>query len=154
MMSFLPPRLRHPAWAVLIGAALGVAFWVHGGPWAWSGLLAFLGGVGRAVLVYRMGREDTDEGALAADRADERQQLVSVRSHALAGHLATAGAFIGMCAGIAARASWWWPFAVVLALAGFGFLFGLSTYGYGEPEPEPGDDSAAAGQPARSPVQG
>jgi hypothetical protein len=147
MMSFLPPRLRHPAWAVLIGVALGVALLVHGGPERWSGILAILGGFGRAVMVYRTGREDTDEGALAASRADERQQLVSLRSHALGGHVATLAAFVGMCAGIADRASWWWPFALVLAVAGFGFLLGLSSYGSGEPEPEE-EPPVRSGRPA------
>ena len=145
-MSVLPARLRKPAVAVLFGGALAIAWLVRGGPLAWAAILPLLAGIARAVVIYQAGGTDTDEGALAASRADERQQLVGLRSRALAGTIVTAGSFVGLCAGIAARANWWWPFAAVLALAGFGYLLGLSSYGSGEPEPE--DDAVRNGRPA------
>ncbi len=83
-MSFVPPRLRKPAGAVLAGVVFGVAWLVRGGPAAWLAILAVIGGAGRAVSLYRSGGADTDEGALAASRADERQQLVGLKSRALA----------------------------------------------------------------------
>jgi CHASE2 domain-containing sensor protein len=97
-----------------------------------------------------MGGQDTDEGALAGSRADERQQLVSLRSRALACNLAVVAAFAGLTAAVALKASWWWPFVVILAVAGFGYLLGLSTYGAADEEPA--DDDEDAGQQARPPV--
>jgi len=95
------------------------------------------------------GGEDTDEGALAGSRADERQTLVGLRSRALACHFAMVTAFIGLTGAIAARASWWWPFLIILAVTGFGYLLGLSSYGTGEPD---SDDDTDAG-PQRSSLQ-
>jgi hypothetical protein len=152
MMSFIPPRLRKPGGALLVGVLFAAAWLVHGKSYGWvAAVLALIAAVGRAFMLYRAGGEDTDEGALAGSRADERQQLVGLKSRALAGNVATIAAFIGLCAGIAAKASWWWPFAVVLAVAGFGYLLGLSSYGSGEPEPE---DDADAGLAARWPARG
>jgi hypothetical protein len=50
---------------------------------------------------------------------------------------------------VAARAGWWWPFAVIFAVTGFGYLLGLSTYGVGEEGPA---DDANDGPQVRSPV--
>lgn len=69
---------------------------------------------------------------------------------ALACNLAAIAAFVGLVVAIAVKATWWWPFLVILAVTGFGFLLGLSSYGSGEPDD---DDDADAGQPERSPVQ-
>ena len=116
-----------------------------------AAVLAAIAAVLRAIMLYRLGGEDSDEGALAGSRADERQQLVGLQSRSLACNLAVIAAFMGLCAGIAAKATWWWPFAAILAVAGFGYLLGLSSYGSGEPEPE---DDADAWLTARSPGQG
>ena len=102
-----------------------------------------------AITTYVRAGEDTDEGALAGSRADERQKLLSVRSRALACNLAAIAAFIGLTAGIAVKATWWWPFLVILGVAGFGYLLGLSTYGVAaEGQADDGD----AGYQARSPA--
>jgi cell division protein FtsW (lipid II flippase) len=151
MTGFIPPRLRKPAGIVLAGVVFAAAWLVRGGPLWWVSILAVVLAAVRAVSWYRMGGEDTDEGALAASRADERQKLVSLQSRALACNLAAVAAFIGLTVAIAVRASWWWPFAVILAVTGFGYLLGLSSYGSGEPD---ADDDADAGQPERSQVQG
>ena len=150
MMTFISPRLRKPVGITLAGAVFAAAWLVRGGPLWWISILAVIGAVGRAVSWYRMGGKDTDEGALASSRADERQQLVSLRSRALACNLAAIAAFIGLVVAIAVKATWWWPFLVILAVTGFSFLLGLSSYGSGEPDD---DDDADAGQPERSPVQ-
>ena len=102
-------------------------------------------------LLYWMGGKDTDEGALAGSRADERQQVLSLRSRALACNLAVIAAFIGLTAAIAVKAAWWWPFLVILAVAAFGYLLGLSNYGVAEQDPA--DDNEDPGQRPRSPVK-
>ena len=58
-------------------------------------------------------------------------------------------AFAGVTIAVAARAGWWWPFAVVLAVGGFSYLLGLSNYGVGEESPA---DDADDGHQVRSPV--
>ena len=58
-------------------------------------------------------------------------------------------AFIGLTVGVAVKATWWWPFLVILAVAAFGYLLGLSNYGVAEEIPA---DDANDGHPARSPV--
>jgi fatty acid desaturase len=93
--------------------------------------------------------QDTDAGALAASRADERQQLLSLRSRALACNLAVIAAFIGLTAAIAVKAAWWWPFLVILAIAGLGYLLGLLTYGATEADTP---DDVDTGHQTRSPV--
>jgi hypothetical protein len=150
MMTFIPPRLRKPAGIALAGVVFAAAWLVRGGPLWWVSIVAVILTAVRAVSWYRMGGTDTDEGALAASQADERQQLVSLQSRALACNIAAVAAFIGLTAAIAVKAAWWWPFLVILAVTGFGYLLGLSSYGSGEPDT---DDDADAGQPERSPVQ-
>jgi len=41
-------------------------------------------------------------------------------------------AFIGVTAGVAVKATWWWPFLVILAVGAFAYLLGLSNYGVAE----------------------
>jgi hypothetical protein len=150
MRPFIPPRLRKPLGIAVAGVVFAAAWLVRGGPLWWVSILAVLLAAARAVSWYRMGGKDTDEGALAGSRADERQQLLSLRSRALACNLTVVAAFIGLTVAIAVKAAWWWPFLVILAVAGFGYLLGLSTYGVAEQDPA-GDDEDA-GQQARSPV--
>ncbi len=150
MMSFIPPRLRKPTGILLAGVLFAAAWLVHGGSLWWVSILAVLLAAARAVSWYRMGGKDSDEGALAGSRADERQQLVSLQSRALACNLAATAAFIGLTVAIAVKATWWWPFLVILAVTGFGYLLGLSSYGSGEPDAE---EDANAGQQVQSPIQ-
>jgi hypothetical protein len=90
-----------------------------------------------------------DEGARAGSRADERQQLVGVRSRAVACNLAALASFIGLTAGIAADAPWWWPFLVTLLITGYGYLLGLGWFGVAE---EGTPDYADTGGRTRSPA--
>jgi hypothetical protein len=149
MMPLIPPRLRKPAGTALAGVLFAAAWLVRGGPLWWVSIMALILAAVRAVWLYRMGGEDTDEGALAGSRADERQKLLSLRSRALACNLAVVAAFIGLTTAIAVKASWWWPFAVILAVAGFGYLLGLSNYGVAE---EDTADDADTGHQTRFPV--
>jgi hypothetical protein len=149
MMTFISPRLRKPV-AIALACALFAAAWlVRGGPLWWVSIMAVILVAARAVSWYRMGGKDTDEGALAGSRADERQKLLSLRSRALACNLAAAAAFIGLTAAIAVKATWWWPFVVILAVTGFGYLLGLSNYGVAE---EGTPDDADTAHQTRSPV--
>jgi hypothetical protein len=150
MKRSIPPRLRKPTVSVLTGLLFAAAWLIRGGPLWWVSIMAVIAASVRAVQLYQVGGTDTDEGALAGSRADERQQAVGLRSRALACNFAAVAAFAGLLAAIAAKAGWWWPFLVVLAVSGFGYLFGLSTYGSGEPD---ADDDADAGQPAHSPAR-
>ncbi|HEY1641895.1 MAG TPA: hypothetical protein VGG35_14490 [Streptosporangiaceae bacterium] len=150
MTTFIRPRLRVPALYVLTGAALAAAFVAHGGG-IWYGSIATGIGFGaRAIRAYVTGGRDSDEGALAGSRADERLALLRTRSRALAGIAAAVAAFIGLTAGIAVRAAWWWPFALILAIALMAYLFGWSQYGIGATDPA--DDEAGVTQPAQSPA--
>jgi hypothetical protein len=149
MMTFIPPRLRKPMAIGLAGVLFAAAWLVRGGPLWWVSIMAVILTGARAISWYRMGGKDTDEGALAGSRADERQQLVSLRSRALACNLAAITAFIGLTVAIAVKAAWWWPFAVILAVTGFAYLLGLSNYGVAE---EGTPDDADAGHPTGFPV--
>src|ERR1700753_139585 len=155
MSRSTPPRLRKPALMVLSGVLFAVAWLVRGGSLWWVSIPALIVAGARAFSYYRLGGRDTDEGALAGAPADERQQLVGLRSRSLGYHFALVAGFAGLLAAIAARASWWWPFLLILVVAGFGNLFGLSTYGSGEPAG--GEDrggGGGGGAAVQAPVRG
>jgi hypothetical protein len=149
MMRFIGPRLRVPAVTALAGTAFAVAWLVRGGPTWWVAIAAELTVLARVVALYALGGADTDEGALAGSRADERQKLVGLRSSALAGKAALAASFVGLTIAIAIKGAPWWPFLVMLIITGFGYICGLSAYGSGEPEPT---DAPGAADGVRSPV--
>ena len=149
MMAFIPPRLRKPAVIAVVGVVFGAAWLVRGGPLWWISIPALIAAPARAIFLYWGGGQDTDAGALAASHADERQQLLSLRSRALACNLAVITAFIGLTAAIAVKAAWWWPFLVILGIAGLGYLFGLLNYGVTEAGTP---DDVDTGHQTRSPV--
>jgi hypothetical protein len=149
MMTFIRPRLRKPLVYALAGTALAVAWAVRGGPSWFLSIVIEVGVLVIAITTYLRGGQDSDEGALAGSRADERQKLLSLRSWALAGKLAMLAAFAGLTIAVAARAVAWWPFLVILATLGFGYLLGLSNYGIAEEDPA---DDANPGHQARFPA--
>jgi hypothetical protein len=149
MMTFIPPRLRKPAVYALAGVLFAAAWLVRGGPLWWVSIMAVTGTAAGTVRLYRLGGTDTDEGARAGSRADERQQLIGLRSRALACNLAAVASFIGLTAAIAVRGTWGWPFLVTFLITGYGYLLGLGNYGVAE---EGTPDDADTGRPARSPV--
>ena len=149
MMTFIRPRLRKPLRNALAGTVFAAAWALRGGN-AWQlSMAAEVTVLVGAITMYVRAGEDNDEGALAGSRADERQKLLSLRSRALGWNLATVAAFIGLSIAVAVKATWWWPFLVILAVAGFGYLLGLSNYGVAE---EGTPDDADTGHPVRSPV--
>jgi len=149
MMAFIPPRLRKPAGIAVAGALFAAAWLVRGGSLWWVAIPALIAAPARAIYLYWGGGQDSDAGALAGSRADERQQLLSLRSRALACNLAVIAAFIGLTAAIAVKAAWWWPFLAILVIAGSGYLFGLLNYGVAE---EGTADDVDTGHQTRSPV--
>jgi len=147
MTTFISPRLRKPVLTALAGAAFAAAWLVRGGPLWWVAILSVIATAVRAYSVYRAGGQDTDEGALAGSRADERQRLLSTRSRALACNFAFVTAFAGLTVTIAVRSPAVWPFLVILGAIVLGYLFGLSTFGGDD---EAGDDDPPSGRHAPS----
>ena len=149
MMAFIRPRLRKPLGIALAGTVFAAAWALRGGH-AWQLSVAMeVTVLVSAITTYVRAGEDNDEGALAGSRADERQKLLSLRSRALAMNFAAIAAFIGLSIAVAVKATWGWPFLVVLAVAGFGYLLGLSNYGVAEEDPA---DDADTGHEAHYPV--
>jgi hypothetical protein len=148
-MAFIRPRLRKPLGIALAGTVFAAAWALRGGH-AWQLSVAMeVTVLVSAITTYVRAGEDNDEGALAGSRADERQKLLSLRSRALAMNFAAIAAFIGLSIAVAVKATWGWPFLVVLAVAGFGYLLGLSNYGVAEEDPA---DDADTGHEAHYPV--
>ena len=150
MMTFIPPRLRKPAVYVLAGLLFAAAWLVQGGHLWFVSIMAVIGTAAGAVRQYRLGGTDTDEGARAGSRADERQQLVSLRSRALACNLAAVTSFIGLTVAIAVGGAWGWPFLVTFLITGYGYLLGLGNYGVAE---EGTPDDADTGRQTRPSVR-
>jgi hypothetical protein len=149
MMTFIPPRLRVPL-IYGVGTALFAAAWfVRGGRTWWIGILAIVVAGIRVAVLYIGGGTDTDAGALVGGRADERLKFISARSWALAGKIAVVAAFLGLTAGIAVRALWWWQFAIMLGLTGFGYLLGLSNNGFAGEDMDGAYADRGAPSPAR-----
>jgi len=149
MMAFIRPRLRKPLGIALAGTVFATAWALRGDHAWWLSVAMEVTVLVSAVTTYVRAGEDNDEGALAGSRADERQKLLSLRSRALGWNFAMVAAFIGITAGVAVKATWWWPFLVILAVGGFGYLLGLSNYGVGEEDPA---EVAGPRHPARSPA--
>jgi len=149
MMAFIRPRLRKPLGIALAGTVFAAAWALRGG-YAWQLSIAMeVTVLATAIATYLRAGEDNDEGALAGSRADERQKLLSLRSRALGWNFAMVAAFIGVTAGVAVKAAWWWPFLVILAVTGFAYLLGLSNYGVAE---EGTADDTDTGHQSRSPA--
>src|SRR5215467_6866481 len=149
MMTIISPRLRKPAIYALAGVLFAAAWLVRGGNLWWVSIMALIGTAVGVVRMYQLGGQDTDEGARAGSRGDERQQMISLRSRALACNLTAITSFIGLTVAIALNAVWWWPFLVTLLITGYGYLFGLSNYGVAE---EGTPDDADPERQTRSPI--
>jgi hypothetical protein len=132
MMTFIPPRLRRPAVYTLAGILFAAAWLVHGGHLWFVSIMVLIGTAAGAIRLYWLGGKGTDQGARAGSRPDERDQLISLRSRALACNLAAITSFIGLTVAVALGASWGWPFLVTLLITGYGYLLGLGNYGVAE----------------------
>jgi hypothetical protein len=150
MRNFIPARLRKPLVLAVAGAMFAAAWVVRGGPTWWFSILLVVATAVRVIVLYVRGGQDTDEGALAGSRADERLKRLAAQSWAVAGKVAMAAAFIGLAVAIAVRGNWWRPFATMIGVTGLGYLFGLSNYGVGAQGPA--DDEAGAEYGAPFPV--
>ena len=149
MMGLIRPRLRRPLGIALAGTVFAAAWALRGGH-AWQLSVAMeVTVLVSAITTYVRAGEDTDDGALAGSRADERQKLLSLRARALGWNFAMVAAFIGVTVGVAVKAAWWWPFLVIFAVAGFGQLLGWSTYSTADEGPA---DDASPQHEARSPA--
>src|SRR6202035_4029621 len=98
MRTFIPSRLRKPAMYALAGLLFAAAWLVHGGHLWRVSILAVIVTAPGVVRRCRLGGTAPAEGGRAGSRADERQQLVSLRSRALACNLAAVTSFIGLTA--------------------------------------------------------
>jgi hypothetical protein len=94
MTSFIPPRLRRPLLLALTGAIFAVAWVVRGGP-AWISIMVVVATAVRVVVLYVRAGQDTDEGALAGSRADERLKLLAAQSWAVAGKVGLSNYGVG-----------------------------------------------------------
>jgi hypothetical protein len=149
MMALIRPRLRKPLGIALAGTVFAAAWALRGGH-AWQLSVAMeVTVLVSAITTYVRAGEDNDEGALAGSRADERQKMLSLRSRALGWNFAMVAAFTGLTVAVAVKASWGWPFLVILAVTGFAYLLGLSNYGVAE---ESTADDADTGHQVRSPA--
>ena len=149
MMAFIRPRLRRPLGSALAGTVFAAAWALRGGHAWWLSVAIEVTVLVSAITTYVRAGEDSDEGALAGSRADERQKMLSLRSRALGWNFATVAAFIGVTVGVAVKATWWWTFLVILAVTGFAYLLGLSNYGVAEEDPADEDSGRyPAGSPA------
>ena len=171
MSTFITRRLWKPG-IIFVGGTAFAAAWLVRGRQSWD--LAIIIEVTiliSAIATYIRGGQNTEEGALAASERDERQQLINLRSRALAGNVAMIASFVGLTAAVAVNGTWWWPCLVILLLTGFAYLYGLSRFGVGEEgpaedeeEPEGGEEgpagdeagpaggTAGSGHEARSPI--
>ena len=149
MTAFIRPRLRKPLGIALAGTVFAGAWALRGGD-AWQLSVAMeVTILVTAITTYVRAGEDSDEGALAGSRADERQKMLSLRSRALGWNFAMIAGFIGITVGVAVNATWSWPFLVILAVTGFAYLLGLSNYGVAQEDPA---DDVGPRPPARSPA--
>jgi hypothetical protein len=149
MITFIRPRLRKPLGIALAGTVFAAAWALRGGH-AWQLSVAMeVTVLVSAITTYVRAGEDNDEGALAGSHADERQKMLSLRSRALGWNFAMVAAFTGLTVAVAVKASWGWPFLVILAVTGFAYLLGLSNYGVAE---EGTADDADTGHQVRSPA--
>ena len=127
MTSIRNPRLRVPLLLVANGAAFGSAVLtipVAVGWYAWSG-------------------RDSDYGALAGGRVDERQALIRTRARSLSGIAMYAAAAIGVLVQVALGDTLrnYWPFSLVVVIGANSYWAGLRRYGaLAEDDPGPGDD--------------
>ena len=146
-MTLIRPRLRRPLQIAGAGTVFAAAWALRGGHAWWLSVTMEVTVLVTAITVYVRAGEDTDEGALAGSRADERQKLLSLQSRALGWNFAMIAAFIGVTVAAAIKAAWGWPFLVILAVAGFGYLLGLSNYGTDQEDPA---EDAGTGYQAQS----
>jgi hypothetical protein len=126
MMPIRNSRLRKPALLAVIGVAATIlvaatAGWIRALP-----VIIVVGGV--AVFNFWLGGRDSDPGALAGGRADERQAALRRRQRAVGGMAMLAAAVAGAVIAAALRVTAW-PFELLAAVGVAGYAAGLLCYG-------------------------
>ena len=151
MSTFITRRLWKPG-IIFVGGTAFAAAWLVRGRQSWD--LAIITEVTiliAAIAAYFRGGQNTGEGAVAASERDERQQLINLRSGALAGNVAMVASFLGLTVAVAVNGNWWWPCAAIFGVTGFAYLYGLSRFGVGEEGPAE-DEEEPAGAPLTTPT--
>ena len=135
MMKFLPPRLRAPAYMLVVGViAIAVGVTAYG--WVTVPVVGpFLLIV--VVWYYVAGGRDSDYGAMLRRQSDERQAYRWLKMQALTGQVLSLAAGIGYLVAIALKVTLW-PFGVALGLVGVSQLAGWLIYRPGTGEQQVG----------------
>jgi hypothetical protein len=125
-MSQIKGHLLTPAIAAAAGTAIAVSVGIRQG-WG-AALISEFVLVCWVTILYTLRGNDTDTGAVLGQHADERQDLVGLKSARLS--LAVVlGAVAAACV-IAAAANYpVWPFEVLATIMGLAYFIGLRVYG-------------------------
>ena len=125
-----------PAFKVLSGSAVATAFGIRLG-WKFAVITEVIVLLATVVL-YLMGLDDTDTGAILANRVDERQTLIRLRATRLSALVSIVATIVAFVIAVALKASYW-PFMLLYFLAVVSYFVGLGVYG--------GDNEEDAGAP-------
>jgi hypothetical protein len=109
------------AGAVCVGVVGPVYGWAQAAPLAAICLVA-------ATYSYAVARQDTDRGALARGKLDERQQLLRWQAWSFSAHLTFAASVVGAVVAAILRYPVW-PFSLVIVFQVVGFYAGLARLG-------------------------
>jgi hypothetical protein len=131
--------LLTPAIAVGAGSTVAIAAGIHQG-WPYA-LAVEAVVVGWAAMLYGIGQEDSDMGAVLRQRDDERQQLVALKA-ARFSHLVVGFSLCAACLIAAAENAAIWPFEVLATILGVAYVVGLRIYGMRNETPTPNEAGA------------
>jgi|HubBroStandDraft_1064217.scaffolds.fasta_scaffold236260_2 hypothetical protein len=119
-------RLARPAFSVFSGSAIATAFGIRLG-WKFAVIAEAVTLMAAAVL-YLVGKDDTDAGAILSNRADERQRLVNLRAGRLASLVAACSLVVAFVIAVALKKTYW-PFEVLYLVTVIAYCAGLGLYG-------------------------
>jgi hypothetical protein len=132
--------LLTPAIAVGAGSSVAAAVGIHQG---WRAALAAEAIVLLwATMLFAIGQDDSDVGAVLGQRDDERQRLVALKA-ARFSHLMIGVSLCAACLTAAAENAPIWPFEVLGAILGVTFLIGLRIYAVRDEAPDPDEAGAS-----------
>ena len=118
-------RLARPAFAVLSGSAIATAFGIRLG-WKFAVITEAVTLLA-AVVLYLLGEDDTDTGAILGNRADERQEQVKQRAARLCSLVAVCSLVAAFVIAVALKKTYW-PFAVLYLVTVIAYCVGLGLY--------------------------
>jgi hypothetical protein len=119
-------RLARPAFAMLSGSAIATAFGIRLG-WKFAVITEAVT-LMAAFVLYLLGGEDTDTGAILGNRADERQELVTLRASRLCSLVAVCSLVVAFVIAVALKKTYW-PFEVLYLVTVISYCVGLGVYG-------------------------